>query len=74
MASTFFASILPIVIAVLAVAGEVQAQNDEGRFKWVQPADTVILGPYGHSPPVYPSRRSPGLQAYTDLSAGTGIR
>jgi beta-glucosidase len=25
----------------------------------VQPLNTTILGPYGHSPPVYPSRMSP---------------
>lgn len=64
MAPTFFASVLRTVVAVLAVAGAVQAQNDEERFTWVQPADTVILGPYGHSPPVYPSRESPDLQTH----------
>ncbi|KAL8305087.1 hypothetical protein RB597_003978 [Gaeumannomyces tritici] len=61
MAPTFFSSILPTVVAVLAVASAVQAQKDEERFKWVQPADTVILGPYGHSPPVYPSPNATGL-------------
>lgn len=28
-------------------------------FTYVQPEDTVILGQYGHSEPVYPSRKCP---------------
>jgi beta-glucosidase len=27
-------------------------------FTYVQPRDTIILGPYGHSPAVLPSRKS----------------
>ena len=30
--------------------------RDEEAFSWVQPLNTTILGPYGHSPAVLPSR------------------
>ncbi|KAL4914695.1 glycoside hydrolase superfamily [Aspergillus aurantiobrunneus] len=34
--------------------------RDEDAFSYVQPEDTTILGPYGHSPPVYPSPNATG--------------
>ncbi|KAI6337779.1 hypothetical protein MCOR28_008321 [Pyricularia oryzae] len=56
MAPSFFASILPTAVALLVALGGADAQSStSGRFTWVQPADTVILGQYGHSPAVYPS-------------------
>lgn len=30
--------------------------RDQGAFQYVQPLNTTILGPYGNSPPVLPSR------------------
>lgn len=33
----------------------------------VQPADTVILGPYGNVPPVYPSRTFSWTSYWKDL-------
>lgn len=32
--------------------------RDEDAFSYVQPLNTTILGPYGHSPAVLPSRKS----------------
>jgi beta-glucosidase len=29
----------------------------DGAFSYVQPLNTTILGEYGHSPAVYPSRK-----------------
>ena len=47
---------------LLAPVAEAQAydagERSEGDFNWVQPLNTTILGPYGHSPAVYPSRMS----------------
>lgn len=41
--------------AARAQWNEPQASQEEG-FSYVQPLDTIILGQYGHSPAVYPSR------------------
>lgn len=47
---------------LLVASASAQVYNPPGRsedaFTWVQPEDTVILGQYGHSEPVYPSRES----------------
>lgn len=47
---------------LLAPAVNGQAYDAGGRnkdaFEYVQPLNTTILGPYGHSEPVYPSRES----------------
>lgn len=55
------ASVLSLVVSGL-LAASVNAQNygSGGRegtaFSYVQPLNTTILGPYGHSPAVLPSR------------------
>lgn len=57
-------SVRALVLSCLLAASSVNAQNydsgerNEDAFSWVQPLDTVILGPYGHSPAVLPSRKS----------------
>lgn len=47
--------------ALLASLGSAQVYETPGRSKdaysYTQPEDTVILGQYGHSEPVYPSRK-----------------
>lgn len=47
---------------LLAPAIDAQIYNgggrDEDAFEYVQPLNTTILGPYGHSPAVLPSRTS----------------
>lgn len=35
-----------------------QPPRGPGAFTYVQPRNTTILGPYGHSPSVLPSRES----------------
>ncbi len=32
--------------------------RDDDAFSYVQPKNTTILGQYGHSPAVYPSRKT----------------
>lgn len=55
---------LKVSLSGLVLAATVNAQaydlgeEEEGAFQWIQPRNTTILGPYGHSPPVYPSRES----------------
>lgn len=45
---------------VATVAVNAQAYDsgvrDENAFSYIQPRNTTILGPYGHSPAVLPSR------------------
>jgi beta-glucosidase len=47
-------------LLLLAVPIDAQVYMGEERssdaFTWVQPLNTTILGQYGHSEPVYPSR------------------
>lgn len=33
------------------------SQRPDGAYEYIQPENTTILGNYGHSPAVYPSRR-----------------
>ena len=48
------------LLAVTTVTGQQYdgPPRSEGAFTYVQPKNTTILGPYGHSPAVYPSRKS----------------
>jgi beta-glucosidase len=50
------------LVALLASTASAQVYQTGGRaedaFTWIQPEDTVILGQYGHSEAVYPSRMS----------------
>ncbi|KAH6987883.1 beta-glucosidase-related glycosidase [Ilyonectria sp. MPI-CAGE-AT-0026] len=61
------ASVLSLVVSGLLAASTVNAQNydSSGRegdaFSYVQPLNTTILGPYGHSPAVLPSPNTTGL-------------
>lgn len=54
---------LSLVLSGLLLAPSVAAQSyeaggrSEDAFSWVQPLNTTILGPYGHSEAVYPSRK-----------------
>lgn len=43
--------------------------RDPDAFTYVQPKNTTILGPYGHSPPVYPSRMAVLFQLISWVSA-----
>lgn len=53
-----------VLLSALAFASSATAQDfgglrptrGEGAFTYVQPLNTTILGPYGHSPAVLPSR------------------
>jgi hypothetical protein len=50
------------LVALLASTASAQVYQTgdraEDAFTWIQPEDTVILGQYGHSEAVYPSRMS----------------
>jgi beta-glucosidase len=59
---TFFACALLLGPAVGAQTGLPQ----ETPFSYVQPLNTTILGQYGHSPAVYPSRMC-GLHTMTPV-------
>ena len=54
--------LLSLALSALILAPCVHSQDfdagdrSDDAFSWVQPLNTTILGPYGHSPPVYPSR------------------
>ena len=54
----------PLSLAALLLCTTANAQvyetggRSEGAFTWVQPEDTIVLGQYNHSEPVYPSRES----------------
>lgn len=56
------AALLPLALALLLPSIHAQAydsaQRSEDAFSYVQPLNTTILGPYGNSPPVLPSRTS----------------
>lgn len=53
---------LSLILSGLLLAPAVNGQaydageRGEDAFEYVQPLNTTILGPYGHSPAVYPSR------------------
>ncbi|KAF7597152.1 hypothetical protein BBP40_009490 [Aspergillus hancockii] len=54
------APVLSTLLSSFLLASAVKAQAFDAErsgnaFSYVQPADTVILGPYGHVPPTYPS-------------------
>ncbi|TQN65572.1 putative beta-glucosidase G, partial [Colletotrichum shisoi] len=57
---------LSLVLSGLLLAPSVAAQSydaggrSEEAFSWVQPLNTTILGPYGHSEAVYPSPKING--------------
>ncbi|KEZ40873.1 hypothetical protein SAPIO_CDS7935 [Scedosporium apiospermum] len=53
--------ILPLCLASISLAQNFGLPyRPDGSFVWTQPADTVILGQYGHSEPVYPSPETSG--------------
>jgi beta-glucosidase len=65
---TIMTSASQILVWGLLAASGAQAQNYGGgssrsddAFSYVQPKNTTILGAYGHSPAVYPSRKTPIL-------------
>ncbi|KAL5342479.1 glycoside hydrolase superfamily [Aspergillus crustosus] len=55
-----------LLLSALLAAATVRGQNfdggarDEDAFSYVQPKNTTILGPYGHSPAVLPSPNATG--------------
>lgn len=51
------AALLPSLTYAQADAGDAGSRSPDA-FQWIRPANTTILGEYGHSPPVYPSRQS----------------
>lgn len=55
MAAKFTALLLSVLPHVVAQAYD-SATRDEDAFSYVQPLNTTILGQYGHSPEVLPSR------------------
>jgi beta-glucosidase len=63
------AALLPLLLPLLVPGTNAQAYDaadrSESAFSYVQPLNTTILGAYGHSPPVLPSREplSPGLSS-----------
>jgi beta-glucosidase len=64
------AALLPLLLPLLVPGTNAQAYDaadrSEAAFSYVQPLNTTILGAYGHSPPVLPSRKL--------LSSGMSIR
>jgi beta-glucosidase len=57
------AHLLALGLLATAVTGQDfgGGSRDEDAFSYVQPENTTILGPYGHSPAVLPSRMYPHL-------------
>lgn len=59
------ARVTQLVVSGLLAATLANGQNfagsgrSEDAFSYVQPKNTTILGPYGHSPAVLPSRMYP---------------
>ena len=55
------AALLPLLLPLLVPGTNAQAYDaadrSESAFSYVQPLNTTILGAYGHSPPVLPSRK-----------------
>ena len=55
------AALLPLLLPLLVPGTNAQAYDaadrSENAFSYVQPLNTTILGAYGHSPPVLPSRK-----------------
>lgn len=55
------AALLPLLLPLLTPIVNAQAYDasvrNEDAFSYVQPLNTTILGAYGHSPPVMPSRK-----------------
>jgi beta-glucosidase len=55
------AALLPLLLPLLVPGTDAQAYDaadrSESAFSYVQPLNTTILGAYGHSPPVLPSRK-----------------
>jgi beta-glucosidase len=54
MASTTLTAL--VCALLLAPSAAAQSLPQEVPFSYVQPLNTTILGQYGHSPSVYPSR------------------
>ncbi|KAI0008315.1 putative beta-glucosidase G [Xylariaceae sp. FL0662B] len=69
------ASILPLLVSSLLLSPLVKAQNFGGGeqsrdgFSYVQPLNTTILGPYGHSPAVLPSPNATGIGGWEEALA-----
>lgn len=57
------ASALSLLLSGLLLAPSVSAQD---AFSYVQPLNTTILGPYGHSPAVLPSPYTTGAGGWED--------
>jgi len=61
------AALLPLLLPLLVPSANAQAydaaERSDAAFSYVQPLNTTILGAYGHSPPVLPSRKPlhPGM-------------
>jgi beta-glucosidase len=55
------AALLPLLLPLLVPGTNAQAYDaadrSEAAFSYVQPLNTTLLGAYGHSPPVLPSRK-----------------
>ncbi|WYZ35125.1 hypothetical protein EsH8_I_001401 [Colletotrichum jinshuiense] len=66
---------LSLVLSGLLLAPSVSAQayeagsRSEDAFSYVQPLNTTILGPYGHSPAVYPSPNTTGAGGWEEALA-----
>jgi beta-glucosidase len=66
------AALLPLLLPLLVSGANAQAYDaasrSESAFSYVQPLNTTILGAYGHSPPVMPSRKSiPSIKGVYDI-------
>ncbi|KAL1855107.1 hypothetical protein Plec18167_002093 [Paecilomyces lecythidis] len=61
--------VLGILLSASASAQDFGSTRGEDSFSYVQPLDTVILGPYGHVPPVYPSPNTTGAGGWEDAMA-----
>lgn len=65
------AALLPLVLPLLLPSVSAQAYDATERggdaFSYVQPLNTTILGPYGHSPAVLPSRMYQPEITYIEL-------
>ncbi|KAJ5261815.1 hypothetical protein N7497_004280 [Penicillium chrysogenum] len=55
--------LLPSLAYSQANAGDAGTRSADA-FQWIQPANTTILGEYGHSPPVYPSPEITGTSEW----------
>lgn len=72
------AALLPLLLPLLVPSANAQAydatERSDAAFSYVQPLNTTILGAYGHSPPVMPSRKFIHLDTSISMASLTKLQ